>query len=362
MVQCLIRNLAAATAILIGAVLPLAAQVTPAAGNAPPNDTPSFKVGATIIAYYTYNQSPESVDADGNVVNNSSFNITRAYLNLTGQVNHWILFRITPDVARESGTGSSLNGSQNFRLKYAFAQFNLDDWMTHGSWARFGVQQTPLVDYTEGIYRYRWQGTIFVEREGYLTSSDAGASFHYNFAGNYGDLHVGYYNGDGYSRSETNDQKAVQLRATVRPLPLGGIWKGLRATLFVDEDHYVANAKRQRLVEQVTFESTHINAGFDHINAKDQTSKTKSELEGDGWSVWANPHLTKGWELLFRHDDIQPSKTSSGSRKRDIAGVSYWFPIQAKGVTTALMLDYDSLKPVTGAKDTRYGVKLFLNF
>jgi hypothetical protein len=362
MYQRFIRNFAALAVILIGAASPLASQVTPAAGYTPPDDTPSFKLGATIYADYTYNQSPKSVDADGNRINNSSFNVSRAYINFTGQVNHWILFRITPDISRETGSGSSLAGSQNFRLKYAFAQFNLDEWLTHGSWARLGIQQTPLVDYTEGIYRYRWQGTIFTEREGYLTSSDAGASFHYNFAGNYGDIHAGYYNGDGYSKAEANNQKAVQVRATVRPLPLGGIWKGLRATLFVDEDHYVSNAKRQRLVEQVTFESTHFNAGFDHVNAKDQTSTTKATVEGDGWSVWANPRFTKGWELLFRHDDIQPSKTSNGRKKRDIAGVSYWFPIQAKGVSTALMLDYDSLKPVTGAKDTRYGLKLFLNF
>ena len=46
---------------------------------------------------------------------------------------------------------------------------------------RFGIQQTPYVDFKEGIYRYRFQGTIFAEREGFLSSSDAGVSFHYNF-------------------------------------------------------------------------------------------------------------------------------------------------------------------------------------
>jgi hypothetical protein len=360
--QRFVRNFAALAVILIGTAVPLAAQVTPAAGFTPPDDTPSFKVGATIFGDYTYNQSPEAVDADGNKTNNSSFNIARAYLNVTGKVNHWILFRITPDIARETGTGSSLNGSQTFRLKYAFAQFNLDDWMTKGSWARLGVQQTPLIDYEEQIYRYRFQGTTFTDREGFYPSSDAGVSFHYNFAGNYGDVHAGFYNGEGYSKAETNNQKAVMVRATVRPLPLGGIWKGLRATVFIDEDHYVSDAKRQRLVEQVTFESTHFNAGFDHINAKDQTSTTKTEVEADGWSLWANPRFTNGWELLFRHDDLKPTQTSATHKKRDIAGVAYWFPIPTAGVTTALMLDYDSLQPVTGPKDTRYGVKLLVNF
>ena len=34
-------------------------------------------------------------------------------------------------------------------IKYAFLQTNLDDWMTRGSWARFGIQQTPYMDFIE---------------------------------------------------------------------------------------------------------------------------------------------------------------------------------------------------------------------
>src|SRR6476469_3018637 len=186
----------------LGAVLvtvPLFAQVTPAAGYTPPDDTPSFKVGVTIFGDYTWIDSPTTKDSDGNTIHPSSFNVSRAYINVTGNLNHLIGFRITPDVSRETGTGSSLAGSQDFRLKYAYAQFNLDDWMTRGSWVRFGIQQTPLLDYEEGIYRYRFQGTTFTEREGFYNSADAGASFHYNFPSNYGDVHVGVYNGEGYT-------------------------------------------------------------------------------------------------------------------------------------------------------------------
>jgi hypothetical protein len=143
------------------------AQVTPAAGYTPPDDTPSIRVGVTIYADYTYQQSPDATDADGNVINPSSFNVSRSYINVTGNLSHIIAFRVTPDVVRESGLitlgpGNTLsNDSLVFRIKYAYAQFNLDDWMTRGSWARFGIQQTPLLDYEEGIYRYRFQGTTF---------------------------------------------------------------------------------------------------------------------------------------------------------------------------------------------------------
>ncbi len=118
-------------------------------------------------------------------------------------------FRITPDVARETGAGTSLNGSLVFRLKYAFAQVNLDDWMPKGSWVRLGIQQTPWLDYEEGIYRYRFQGTMFAEREGYFASADAGASFHYTLPDDWGDVHAGVYNGENYNKAEVEQREGA---------------------------------------------------------------------------------------------------------------------------------------------------------
>ncbi|GAC1436681.1 MAG: hypothetical protein NVSMB68_08710 [Thermoanaerobaculia bacterium] len=343
------------------------AQVTPAAGYTPPDDTPSFKVGATIFSDYTYVDSPTSKDADSNVIHFNAFNVGRAYINVTGNLNHRIAFRITPDISRETGSGSSLAGSQNFRLKYAFGQFNLDDWMTKGSWVRFGLQQTPYIDYTESIYRYRFQGSVFAERIGYLTSSDAGLSGHYALPSNFGDLHAGFYNGEGYTRAEANNEKAFQIRGTLRPLPMAGVWKGLRVTGFYDDDHVVQRAKRQRAFGQVTFEHPWFNTGFEVARATDQPSVTKPEISSNGWSGWVTPRFgPTGWELLLRHDEFKPNKASSTqTQKRDIAGIAYWVPNLNK-VTLAFLGDYDSLKqsnfsPVR-PKDTRYGLKMLINF
>jgi hypothetical protein len=323
--------------------MPAAAQVTPAAGYTPPDDTPSIKVGATLFADYTFMQKPEATDADGNVIHTNAFNVTRAYINVTGNISHLVAFRITPDVARETGTGSSLAGSLTFRIKYAFAQLNLDDWMTKGSWARFGIHHTPVIDYEEGIYRYRFQGTIFVEREGFLTSSDAGASFHYNFPSNYGDLHVGLYNGEGYSRAEANDQKAIQVRGTLRPFATGAlVLRGLRITGFYDGDHYITDAERRRAIGQVTFEHRLLNAGFDYLDAKDQTSITKPDVHARGWSAWATPRSAVGVEALVRYDWLKPNTGIDATRKRAILGVAYWFPHQGT-VSSAFLLDYEQV-------------------
>ena len=58
-------------------------------------------------------------------------------------------------------------------------------WASKGSWARLGLQQTPYIDYMEGIYRYRFQGPIFSDAEKFMTSSDFGVSTHYNFPNNH---------------------------------------------------------------------------------------------------------------------------------------------------------------------------------
>jgi len=340
------RNTLGAIALLVFSVAATAEEAT---------FTPTIKIGSTLFADFTQQASPVSKDADGNDFQASSFNLSRAYINVTGNVHPRVSFRITPDVARESGSGSSLSGSLQFRLKYAYAQVSLDEWMSKGSWARFGVQQTPFLDFTETTYRYRFQGTLFPEREGYLSSSDAGVSLRYALPRELGDVHAGIYNGDGYAKAEANDQKALQVRATVRPL------KGLRATIFYDGDHYIANGNRERLIAQATYEHKRFNAGVDALSTKDRTSVTKPELEGRGWSAWATPKLGNGWELLLRHDQNRPDRSADIDRRRDIIGMAYWLPNLQK-VTTALLVDYDSLSVTGKDRDTRYGFKMLLSF
>lgn len=334
-------------AVLASTVATAAAQVTPAAGYVPPDDTPSVRVGGTIFVDYTAQTEPKITDADGNTVTANSFNVGRAYLNITGQINHVVAFRITPDITRETGTGSALNGSLTYRLKYAYAQFNMDDWMTRGSYARFGMQQTPFVDFMEGLYRYRFQGTIFEERDGFMSSSDAGASFHYQFRGNYGDVHAGFYNGENYNRAETNDQKAFMVRGTVRPLPLNATLRGLRVTGFYDHDAYVKDAQRNRGIVAVSYEHPWFNASGEYFSARDQVRTTVAEIGSHGYSLWVTPKTPKGygWEGLLRFDHLEQQQamtTTDGERNRTIAGVAYWFPRQGS-VASALLLDYEQV-------------------
>lgn len=340
------RHLAITCFAALAGVAPCAAQVTPAAASTPPDDTPTIKVGVTLFADYTFLQQPKAQDADGNDVTFNAFQIGRSYVNVTGNISHSIAFRITPDIVRETGVGSSLNGSYTFRLKYAYAQWNLDDHLTRGSWARFGMQQTPWVDFIENVYRYRFQGTIFEDREGFLSSSDVGASFHYSLPQNYGDIHTGFYNGESYNKPEANDQKGWMTRGTLRPFPHAGALplRGLRVTGFFDHDAYLKDAERRRAIVAVTFEHTYLNAAFDYLTTSDKTTAAATTVKAEGWSAWVTPRSTTGWEGLLRFDSLTPNKTIANQKKnRTIGGIAYWFPHQG-AVATALLFDVDNTK------------------
>jgi hypothetical protein len=356
---------------LVALAAPASAQVTPAAGYVPPDDTQAIRLGAVIFYDYTYQKDPKITDAAGNLISPSAFNVARTYINVTGNISHVVAFRITPDISRETGTGPSLSGSLILRLKYGYAQFNLDDWMWRGSFVRLGIQQTPIVDYEENIYRYRFQGTVFIERDGLMSSADAGVSFRTLFPNNYGEVHVGLYNGEGYTQRDPNDQKAFMIRGTVRPLPTGNAYyRGLRLTAFYFGDHYVRDATRERFVFNTTMEHRWFNAGFDWMTRTDQPLPTNPKTDSDGYSFWVTPFFKEkgnGPEALIRVDGFKPNSDLDARQTRWIVGGAYWFPHPGGNATAALMFDweqvtFDNYVDPVPAKQQRYFVHGLISF
>jgi phosphate-selective porin O/P len=328
---------------LLLAATPVLAQSPPPA--APPPDAPTIRVGTTIFTDYALQQEPQVVDVNGNQVEQSQFEITRAYINLTGTATKRIAFRLTTDVTRETGTGSALNGSYTLRLKFAYLQWNLDDALrSKDTYVRLGIQPTPWLVHMDEIYRYRFQGQEFEERDGYLTFADVGVAMHYTLARDYGDVQTGIYNGEGYSHVDPNDQKGWMTRGTLRPLAHHGIWHGLRVNAFYDRDAYARDAERRRTSASVTFEHRYVTAAYDTMRATDQVTTAARPLLGRAWSTWVIPKSTHGWEGLFRVDHITPDADAADHvRRRTIAGIAYWFQ-HTSPVVTALMLDLDDTR------------------
>jgi hypothetical protein len=352
-------------ALLIAALASVApalafAQVTAGAGTAAGDDTQpaSARVGAVIFYDYTFQSSPKAIDAAGNTIKPNAFNVARTYLNITGNISHIVSYRITPDInsSRFSTTGtgvsSNFNGSLVFRLKYGYAQLATTDWTGkwNQSYVRLGIQQTPIIDYEEGAYRYRFQGTLFTERDGGMSSSDAGVSYHSNLPNNYGDFHVGIYNGEGYSGSEPNDQKAYAVRFSVRPMPAGSAFaRGLRFTGYYLGDHYQKDFARNRAMFNVLLEQRRFNSGFDYLTRKDRAVGAASAIDSDGYSFFVTPFFKEkgnGWEALIRYDSFRPDSGNFSNRRqnRTIAGLAYWFPHPGGNATAAILLDYEGIR------------------
>jgi len=226
---------------------------------------------------------------------------------------------------------------------------------------------------------------MFLERVNYFASADLGAGFHYNFPSNYGEIHAGVYNGENYQKPEVNDQKAVMIRGTVRPFATGDpLLRGLRLTGFYDADHYIKNDERERAVGQATFEHNYVNAGFEYVSAKDQSTSAGRDIESNGYSIWATPKYPmangSSWELLLRYDHWTPddsatvlagaTATSPGvtvtndqKQNRTIAGIAYWFP-HTGNPTSALLfgIDNQSFKNITTTPSHMIGVWSLINF
>lgn len=332
------------TAVLMAASSSYAgAQATPSS-----EDGPSVTVGGVLFYDYTFAAAPETTDAAGAPIRANAFNVTRTYLNVTGRVNAIVGFRLTPDIVRH-GTGSGVDGL-TFRLKYGYAQFDLDRFTGpwSGTWVRAGMQQTPFIDGQESVYRYRFQGTVFAERDGRLSSSDTGVSARTNLPGGYGDVHAGLYNGEGYARPEINDQKAFMLRATVRPLPAGGpLARGLRVTAYVHRDHVMRDADRHRFIASAWYEHARLNAGFDYIARSDQSSPGAPAVASDGYSIFVTPFFRRkgdGLEALLRFDSFRRDRHLRSTRQqRTIAGLAWWMPAVAGRARAAILLDYEQV-------------------
>jgi hypothetical protein len=347
-----------------------------------PAEASVVRLGTTIFTDFTYQDEPRIIDTDKNSVHRSEFEVRRAYVNLTGNISDLLSFRVTPDVAARqsttsSGTGlpsdfkvsSSFDGSLTVRLKYAFGQLNLDKLGAgaKGSWIRLGQQQTPYLDFMEGIYRYRFQGTLFVERQGLLSSSDVGLSGHYSLPADYGDVHVGFYNGDTYTKAEANGQKAFEIRGSLRPFPKHAFAKGIRAHAFYDHDSPVKGGSRNRFVAGATFENRYLNFGVDSVHATDRLKGLPGTdtVRSNGWSIWVNPRTTFGLEGLFRYDRYRPNEKAGATKREVIAGVAYWLAVLKAPRAAALLADYDGIDydPALGKpNEKRWELKALLSF
>jgi hypothetical protein len=162
------------------------------------------------------------------------FTVTRGYINFKAKLNNQFSGRITPDVSiDQEGDGA---GDLELRLKYAYMKWNLPNIVfLYKPFFEIGVVHRPWLNFEENVIGYRVEGTMFLPRNGVINSADYGVTFvsllggemskeyqksvNKYYPGRYGSLVIGVYNGGGYNAFETNMNKPVEGRLTLRPFP-----------------------------------------------------------------------------------------------------------------------------------------------
>ncbi|MEJ2367431.1 MAG: hypothetical protein P8Z49_03530 [Acidobacteriota bacterium] len=322
-------------------------------------------IGSTM--YLSYQNGQKYAGVPGQTESYSQMALKRGYFDVKYDVNDWFQARFTTDITRVG------DGSVNTRIKYLYGKFHWagNDFFTK-PYMEFGQVHVPYHDFWEAINGYRMQGTMFLERNGIFNSADDGVVFGSDFggempasykknvdphyAGRYGSWQLGVYDGGGYHAGEKNQNKVVEARFTLRPLP--DVIPGLQiGVLGISGKGNVAPSATGYLPDwtavdgMVSYESARFTATGEYYTGKGNQSGTAVNPDGtarkqDGYSFFAAAKVSpdKKFRVIGRYDRFNTSTEAAYSalqdiQKRYIFGVAY---DMFKG--NMWLLDYEQLE------------------
>jgi len=316
-----------------------------------------FKFG--LLSYLSY-QNGETGDTD-NGQGYSQFAIKRGYFRVTKELLPWFDAHMTFDVTtvkdpEEAGDpANNFDGSIAVRIKYAYGKFKLPDFAFFTKpFFEVGVVHMPWLDFEEHVNWYRCQDTMFMERNSLFNSADLGVTFVSLFGGEmpkeyqekvssyypgrYGSMAVGIYNGAGYHASEKNQNKPIEARLTVRPLP--DIVPGLQLSYFGIWGKGNTDTKPTWTVNNgfASFEHQYVVLTGQYYWGEGRQNGG-DENEKDGYSIFAEAKPHKKFSIIGRYDKFDPNTDSDDDENtRYIIGAAYHIDKQHKNM---VVLDYD---------------------
>ncbi len=311
-----------------------------------------FKFGG--LWYLSY-QNGETADTTGGE-GFSRFAIKRGYLTVEKEFLPWFKGRITTDVTTVTDPTSNLDGSLSVRIKYLYGQFNAPDiaFLTK-PYVEFGVVHMPWLDFEEHTNYYRCQDTMFIERNGIFNSADIGVTFtsllggfvnedyqknvNSAYPGRYGSMSFGIYNGGGYAAAEKNENKVLEGRLTVRPLP--DIIPGLQFSYFgiTGKGNKDTNPDWTANLGFASFEHEYVVLTGQYFWGEGN-QKGDDENNKKGYSFFTELKLHKKFSVIGRFDHFDPNKdVKDDENNRYIAGIAYHIDKQHKNM---VLLDYDT--------------------
>ena len=279
---------------------------------------PQVKVGGVVYAQYLYLLTDE---ADG--ANN--FDINRAYVNVTGTLGGGFATRVTADIYRVA------DGSLAYRLKYAYGAYTPE-----GSpiTIKLGQMQTPWIEFEETLWDYRMQGTVAVDRNGYMSSSDFGAGVDGSWGKDRVSAQLGVYNGEGYNRTPGDKGKDLMGRVSVRLMPTDDDSRtgGLRLSGYGQTGSPTGGGIRQRALGMVSYRSKLVTLAGEYAMTRDRLNDPPAPALPDAATIRGRVITAFGVlrvpsspvSVIGRVDVVDPNTDGTGDRRtRYIGGVAY---------------------------------------
>lgn len=266
---------------------------------------------------------------------NNSFDVTRAYVNLIGKFAGGVGARVTLDVNRPAG-----DNSLRYRLKYAYATYT-----PTGSPLTFkmGMLHTPWVDFEETLWEYRMQGTIALDRNAYLTSSDLGFGVDGKWNNDAVNAQVAFVNGESYSGGPGDQRKDLEARVSVRVMGTNDSSRvgGLRLSGYAGYGKPTSGGQRNRFLGMVSYKTKQITLAGEFATTKDSVTATPTPSTTGrvitAFGVYKIPSSKVA--LIARVDVVDPNTGAANDKQtRIIGGVSYQLSPNLR-----LLLDIDHL-------------------
>ena len=290
------------------------ALTAPLAAQNPPPVPPQVAVTGVAYTQFVYQLADTAAHTN-------SFDITRAYVNVLGKFAGGVSTRVTADVYRQAG-----DNSLRYRLKYAFLGYTpVGSPLTF----KLGQLQTPWIDWEEALWDYRMQGTVALDRNSYLSSSDFGVGIDGKWGPDRVNLSAVLINGEGYSGGPGDQRKDLAARLSVRLAATNDSTRvgGLRLSGYGHVGKPTTGGIRNRALGMLSYRSRQLTAAAEYAVTRDSAATSTVLLHGhviSAYSVYRVPRSKV--TLLGRFDSVDPNTTTAGDRQnRIIAGVGYQF-------------------------------------
>lgn len=307
----------------------------------------------------------------------NSFRLKRGYFTIKTSLNDRISVRYTQDITTDL-EGDDM-GNIEMRLKYLLMKIDFDDILfLNNTCMEMGLVHRPWLEYEQNITGYRVQGKMFSDRYNLTSSADFGVTIagliggeiseefqervSSYFPGRYGSFSFGIYNGGGYHALENNNNKVIEGRISLRPLPDHLPGMQFSYTFSYGKSNTPSNIADYRLnifhIASVSDKHKLMLQYYRGLggHADDYTDQDGLSYRNTGYSLFAELMIPETKFALFsRYDRLLSYQDTELEQTTVIAGLTYRF------LNNKLVLNYDQ-NNIMGTYTRIYELALEINF